>query len=130
MSRRCVIHDDDTPIVWREEVPDILAYRAEQGPRGRDGVSGLSAYEIALDHGFIGTEEEWLNSLHVGGSTYEFLQASAEAVWTIDHPLHKFPSVFCLDSAGEQIDGEITYPSQDRVVVTFGSATGGRAYLN
>ncbi len=30
--------------------------------RGRDG---LSAYEIACAHGFVGTEEEWIESLHV-----------------------------------------------------------------
>ena len=28
------------------------------------GANGLSAYEIALEHGFEGTEEEWLESLH------------------------------------------------------------------
>ena len=28
------------------------------------GLDGKSAYEIALLHGFEGTEEEWLNSLH------------------------------------------------------------------
>ena len=27
------------------------------------GADGLSAYQIALNHGFIGTEEEWLASL-------------------------------------------------------------------
>ena len=26
-------------------------------------IDGKSAYEIALDHGFVGTEEEWLASL-------------------------------------------------------------------
>lgn len=28
-----------------------------------DGKDGLSAYEIALKNGFVGTEEEWLTSL-------------------------------------------------------------------
>ena len=31
---------------------------------GKDGEDGKSAYEIALEHGFEGTEPEWLNSLH------------------------------------------------------------------
>ncbi|MBQ7873532.1 MAG: SGNH/GDSL hydrolase family protein [Oscillospiraceae bacterium] len=30
---------------------------------GKDGADGLSAYEIAVEHGFVGTEEEWLASL-------------------------------------------------------------------
>jgi hypothetical protein len=34
-----------------------------QGPPGKDGKDGKSAYQIALDNGFEGTEEEWLLSL-------------------------------------------------------------------
>lgn len=34
-----------------------------QGPPGKDGKNGKSAYEIALDNGFEGTEQEWLDSL-------------------------------------------------------------------
>jgi len=33
------------------------------GGTGIDGVDGLSAYEIALNYGFVGSEEEWLQSL-------------------------------------------------------------------
>lgn len=29
-----------------------------------EGINGKSAYEIAIEQGFLGTEEEWLNSLH------------------------------------------------------------------
>jgi hypothetical protein len=34
-----------------------------QGPQGEKGDPGLSAYEVALANGFVGTEEEWLASL-------------------------------------------------------------------
>lgn len=34
-----------------------------RGFRGEDGQDGLSAYEIAVEQGFVGTEEEWLLSL-------------------------------------------------------------------
>lgn len=30
---------------------------------GRQGIDGKSAYEVAVDNGFVGTEEEWLASL-------------------------------------------------------------------
>lgn len=33
------------------------------GPRGPKGEDGDSAYEIAVAHGYVGTEEEWLASL-------------------------------------------------------------------
>ena len=34
-----------------------------QGPAGDAGADGKSAYEIAVEQGFEGTEEEWINSL-------------------------------------------------------------------
>ena len=34
------------------------------GAAGRDGVNGASAYEIAVQHGYSGTEAAWLESLH------------------------------------------------------------------
>lgn len=33
------------------------------GPSGEKGGNGKSAYEVALEQGYIGTEEEWLESL-------------------------------------------------------------------
>ncbi|OCW69862.1 NosD domain-containing protein [Limosilactobacillus reuteri] len=33
------------------------------GQNGKDGQPGKSAYQVAVDNGFKGTEEEWLNSL-------------------------------------------------------------------
>lgn len=33
------------------------------GPQGIQGEDGLSAYEVAVENGFVGTEEEWLASL-------------------------------------------------------------------
>lgn len=37
--------------------------RGEVGPRGESGQAGLSAYELAVKNGFVGTEIEWLQSL-------------------------------------------------------------------
>lgn len=38
--------------------------RSESEVTGNKGVDGLSAYEIAKKNGFVGTEQEWLASLH------------------------------------------------------------------
>lgn len=38
---------------------------------GEPGVDGKSAYDIAVDNGFVGTEQEWLASLQ-GKSAYDF----------------------------------------------------------
>jgi hypothetical protein len=43
--------------------------QGETGPQGADGfigVDGQSAYEVAVENGFVGTEEEWLEYLRQG----------------------------------------------------------------
>ena len=68
---------------WKQEVlgemldtaiDEALARAKESGEfDGEDGDDGKSAYQIAVDNGFEGTEEEWLESLHGddGQSAYE-----------------------------------------------------------
>lgn len=44
---------------------------------GVNGVQGYSAYEIAVQKGFDGTEEEWLNSFTVNSSSSEQVSSSS-----------------------------------------------------
>lgn len=53
-------------IVIKEQAVDII----NAGVQGPEGIAGLSAYEIAVANGFIGTEQEWLDSLVGGGAIY------------------------------------------------------------
>lgn len=41
-----------------------------EGSDGVDGVNGKSAYQVAVDNGFVGTQAQWLDSL-IGNSAYE-----------------------------------------------------------
>lgn len=41
----------------------IVGDQGPQGPQGPKGDTGKSAYQIAVDNGFVGTESEWLASL-------------------------------------------------------------------
>ena len=47
--------------------------QGETGPAGQDGSDGKSAYEIAVENGFEGTEQQWLQSLigAIGKSAYQ-----------------------------------------------------------
>ena len=44
-------------------VPELLEEAKEQLERVEQFTDGKSAYEIAVEHGFVGTEQEWLASL-------------------------------------------------------------------
>src|ERR1700743_2667058 len=45
------------------EQPIEVTINITDAQNGNDGENGLSAYQIALQNGFVGTEVEWLASL-------------------------------------------------------------------
>lgn len=55
------LDEGETPETIQLEVVTVSSSILEKvGPKGEDG---KSAYEIAVEHGYVGTEEEWLESL-------------------------------------------------------------------
>lgn len=52
--------------VWSENTDsweNVGNIKGEKGDTGNTGEDGLSAYEVAVNNGFVGTSEEWLASL-------------------------------------------------------------------
>lgn len=89
------------------EVVEIVG-AGPQGPRGPPGPPGPPGGDLST----------------------KFEQNAAQAVWTIDHELGKYPSVTVVDSAGDAVEGAVSYPSIGRVIVRFSAAFAGTAYLN
>jgi len=56
--------------VVKDEKILSLWYDGAYHPFGKDGNNGISAYEVAVAFGFVGTEPEWLATL-VGKSAYQ-----------------------------------------------------------
>jgi hypothetical protein len=66
--------DKGDPFTYDDFTPEQLELlKGEKGDSGQDGIdgtnginglNGLSAYQIAIDNGFDGTEQEWLESLN------------------------------------------------------------------
>ena len=54
------VGDDEPPI---PPTPDLYAQLLKKIEEAGHGADGKSAYEIAVEHGFVGTETEWLASL-------------------------------------------------------------------
>ena len=57
----------DFPAAYAKDIEfddgNNLQEKLNNGDLGGGGTAGKSAYEIAVDNGFTGTEEEWLESL-------------------------------------------------------------------
>ena len=63
-------------------------------------------------------------------SAFTFNQDVPDDVWTINHPLGKYPSVTVVDSSNRVVEGSVEYVSSDTVTVTFSAGFSGLAYLN
>ena len=46
-----------------KKLSEMVLQKGEQGERGQNGIDGKSAYQLAVDHGFVGDETAWLQSL-------------------------------------------------------------------
>jgi len=64
------------------------------------------------------------------GGTYDYVQGTPAAVWTIVHNLGYRPQVSVVDSANNVVEGDYSYPDANTMVLTFSSAFSGVAYLS
>ena len=82
---------------------------------GGSGAAGKSAYEIAVDNGFVGTETEWLESLKgaegTNGATFTpYVSSSGELSWTNDGDKKNPATVNIKGSKGDRGDSGVTTP--------------------
>jgi len=63
-------------------------------------------------------------------TSFSFAQSTASTIWTVDHPLKKYPSVSVKRTDGVDITGNVSYVSKYQLIITFSTAISGTAYLN
>jgi hypothetical protein len=61
---------------------------------------------------------------------FVFTQGSPSSVWTVSHGLDKFPSVSVVDSANNEVEGDVHFIDVNNLTITFSSSFAGKAYLN
>lgn len=62
--------------------------------------------------------------------TYVHDQASASAVWAVNHSLGKYPSVQAVDSTKRIVYGIVEHVNANQLTITFSAAFSGYAYCN
>ena len=92
------------------------------------GIAGLSAYAVAVKNGFIGTEQQWLNSLN--HSAYTHIQTSELTQWVINHNLGRYPSVELLTIGLVKFNADIVNTSTNQVIVNLSIPMSGIAQCN
>ena len=101
--------DEDIEIVVVEEVIQVeVGAFGPQGPQGPQGPPG---------------------STTAANVFYVHTQSTPSATWTIDHNLGGNPTAVVQDSSGTTCEGNFSYPSLNRLVITFSAAFSGVAYV-
>ncbi len=105
----------------------------ENGHDGKDGNDGDSAYQIAVEHGYTGTEEEWLESLKADVdltpyATNDHLNEQVlllrEALAPLENVSHSHQNKDVLDSVTEQFMQDLTAFKASTVGTLHGLSTG------
>ena len=82
----------------------------------------------------VGAEDEHLVTISTLSDAvdkhYTHTQSVVADTWNITHNLNKYPSVSVVDSAGNQVEGDIEYVDANNVILSFCGAFSGKAYLN
>lgn len=84
----------------------------------------MSAAETAIEEGGGGGPGP---SVPLG---YVHTQATASVLWTIPHGLTFRPNVAIVDSAGDEVEGDVKYVSATTITVSFSAPFTGYAYLS
>ena len=109
-------HDNKSTLDKLTETSDgTLLFNGNQIGGGGSGTAGKSAYEIAVDNGFVGTETEWLESLKgaegTNGATFTpYVSSSGELSWTNDGDKKNPATVNIKGSKGDRGDSGVTTP--------------------
>lgn len=94
--------------------------------------SGGTAGQVVTKRSALDYDIDWGTPSGVGGSesVLAFAQAVPAAVWNINHNLGSYPVVTVIDSAGSLVEGDVDYIDANHIILGFGAAFAGVAYLD
>lgn len=101
---------DQAPAAVKVTVPAgavRIGITAMPGPKGADGAAGADGAD--------------------GATGYDFTQASASALWTINHNLGRKPMITLFTPGGQQMMADVLHVSTNQAQVSFAAPQTGSA---
>lgn len=113
---------------------------AQQQNQGLDILYVLKTTTLDLGPGLLGSNDFTQSNIdidldfaYIKEQTRDYYlhdQQVASATWTITHNLGKFASINIVDTANEEVIGDVAYNSINQITVTFSAPVSGKAYIN
>lgn len=82
------------------------------GPQGPGGIDGVQADDV------------------VALVSYRHTQNAPLTTWTVNHNLNFYPNVTVFNSAGSQVEGNVSHIDETSLTITFSTAVSGKAHLS
>lgn len=111
----------------------VSAKRIELLGFGLECILGVSVNDTTLGDELqskIDNVQDQVNNIIAGNIAFIHSQDVPAAIWTINHSLGYHPNVTVVDSAGDVVEGNKSYPSNSQIVIEFTGAFAGKAYLS
>jgi len=113
---------------------------ASQVNQGLDIIYVLKTTALDLGQGLLGSNNFTqsqididLDFAYIKEQTRDYYvhdQQVASATWVVTHNLGKFASINIVDTANEEVVGDVAYNSLNQITINFSAPISGKAYIN
>jgi hypothetical protein len=122
--------NDDNSSVIEDESEEIIVVEGDTGPQGPPGVAiGGSTGDVLTKQSDDDYDVDWTPLNLLGDKNFVQNFSSATSV-TVTHNLGKYPAVTVVDSANDEVEGEVEHISVNELVVTFSAPFSGKVVCN
>ena len=136
-----IIAPSDTADVYpvTEDIYNKGGHRSVDSLIERDAIpherrkEGMIVYVISTKINYQLVNSTWevfAGSSGAGDLNYTHIQGVADTIWNITHNLGKYPSVTVLDSAMNEVEGDVEFIDTNTVKIVFSATFSGTATLN
>lgn len=128
-----VVVDDQTIQIFPSKSDDMDAQLTiTPSAVGLEVESTPDAFDIKVVHQIIEDilTKKSLENAKSSGQGIRINIGSASSQWGLNHKLGFYPNVTCVDSAGNEVVGEVTYISLNKIEVNFSAPFSGYAILS
>jgi len=130
MAVKLYLHDidlDNNQLLNARMHPLSTAERVALGQTLTESSAGRLVYDKDIKQVYVWDGEKWILPFR---DHYTHIQTAALASWTIEHFLGKYPSVSIVDSANDEVYGEVNHIDINTLTVSFSAPFSGKAFLN
>ena len=129
MDIQIVVQEQPSIVIQTTEVSPVIS--PVNGVTALDQLTDVNIPSPVPGQALIYENGKWIaKTFAATDASYEHIQAVASDTWTVNHNLNKYPSVTIVDSANDEVEGNVNHVSKTQLTITFSAAFSGKAFLD